>query len=197
VNSTVVATLVAGIIGGVFAIAGVFLGGRLQRQSADNERIRAAEAKCDDILATLAGPVTILIVRARELRDTAFDLGRMELRRESDADEQSDDHRHARLEERFRELHGEVIRLISEITVLCQRMQFLEPTMLPVTKQLAWAVELLISDTGRASDTEFQTRLEEVKNADLAVKRKRNELTGSTRERSGKKRLLNSRPAAH
>jgi hypothetical protein len=187
VNSIVVATLVARILGGVFAIAGVFRGGRLQRQSADNERIRAAEAKRDDILATLAGPVAILIVRADDFRDAANDLARMELRQESAGDEQPADHRHARLEERFLGIHGEVIRLMSEISVLCERLQFLEPAMLPVTEQLAGAVQLLISDIGTASDTEFQTRLEEFKSANLAIERKRNELTGSTTGTSRKK----------
>lgn len=194
VNSIVVATLVAGILGGVFAIAGVFLGARLQRRSADEERIRAAEAKRDEVLASLAGPVNILIAQARELREAALVLARMELQRKSNADEQPDDPGLARLDERFRGLYGEVIRLTGEISVLCERLKFLEPAMLPVTEQLTGAVQQLIAFD--ASDTEFKTRLEEVKSAALAIDRKRNELTGSTTGTTRKKRLRSSAPAA-
>ena len=196
VSSIVVATLVAGIIGGVFAIAGVLLGARLQRRSADEERIRAAEAKRDEILASLAGPVSILIAQAVDLRDAMQVLARMELRRKSTADEQPDDPGLARLDERFRGLYGEVIRLTGEISVLCERLKFLEPAMRHVTEQLTGAVQLLISDIGTVSGEEYQTRLAEVRSAALAIDRKRNELTVSTTGTSRKKRLRSSAPAA-
>lgn len=63
-NSAVGSALIAGILSGVFTMAGVLLGTKLQSRSADREQARAAAGQRDEILASLAGAVGSLEVQA-------------------------------------------------------------------------------------------------------------------------------------
>ena len=76
-NSAVGSALIAGILSGVFTMAGVLLGTRLQSRSADREQARAAAGQRDEILASLAGAIGSLEVQAELLHIKVGQLGRL------------------------------------------------------------------------------------------------------------------------
>jgi hypothetical protein len=161
VNSAVGSGLIAGILSGVFVIVGILLGATLQRRSTDQERIRADGAMRDEILARLSGPITALITQARELHHLV---------------PKPDDPQLERLKAQMERLHRDLLQASSEISVLFERLEYLEPAMLPVIEQATVAIEALLTGTRKASDSEFNTRIEQVKSAGLAMNRKRHEL---------------------
>ena len=73
-NSAAGSALIAAILSGVFTMAGVLLGTRLQSRSADREQARAAAGQRDEILASLAGAVGGLEVQADLLHAKVWKL---------------------------------------------------------------------------------------------------------------------------
>lgn len=174
-NSAVGSALVAGILGGVFTIAGVLLGTRLQSRSAGREQARAAAGQRDEVLASLAGAVGSLEVQADLLHAKVRQLGRLPLRSEDLMAGRLDyDGRHQRTQEVERTFR-DVIFVVSEISVLCSRLEFAAPAIKPLGEGLAGAVNQLIERAG-APDEEFRKRLGEVRTAFRAINCKRDEL---------------------
>lgn len=185
-NSAVGSALIAGVLSGVFAIAGVLLGARLQRRSANRERARAAAVQRDEILASLAGAVSTLLTQASVWHSTAWKLrlsepievmGPTRTLRRTPTGELPDGERLARMEGEIERLRRDVILVVSEISVLCSRLEFIEPAMRALGEQLGVVVTRLIAGVG-APDEEFKTRRDEVRTASLAMDRRRNELAG-------------------
>jgi hypothetical protein len=178
VNSAVGSALIAGILSGVFVIVGVLLGARLEGCSADQERARLVAGQRDEILASLAGTVTTLLTQATLWHDAAWrqrinePFKAMRLPRPG---QEPDDPRLARIEGEIERFRRDVVLAVSEISVLCSRLEHVEPVMQPMCEQLGSAVSRLVAATW-GSDAEFKTRRDEVFEASKAMYRKRNEL---------------------
>jgi hypothetical protein len=182
VNSAAGSALIAGILSGVFTMAGVLLGTRLQSRSADREQARAAAGQRDEILASLAGAVGSLEVQADLLHAKVwkFHLDRpLEVpgKRISRTGGPVDDERLARMEGDIERLFRDVISVVSEISVLCSRLEFAAPAIKPLGEGLAGTVTWLIEGVA-APDEEFRRRLGKVRTAFRAIDGKRDELAG-------------------
>ncbi len=181
-NSAVGSALIAGILSGVFTMAGVLLGTRLQSRSADREQARAAAGQRDEILASLAGAVGSLEVQADLLHAKVwkFQVDRpLEVagRWISRTGGPVDGERLARMEGEVERIFRDVIFVVSEISVLCSRLEFAAPAIKPLGEGLAGAVNRLIEGAG-APDEEFRKRLGKVRTAFRAINCKRDELAG-------------------
>ncbi len=176
-NSAVGSALIAGILSGVFTMAGVLLGTRLQSRSADREQARAAAGQRDEILASLAGAIGSLEVQAELLHIKVGQLGRLPLRTEDLMAGRLDyDGRHKRTLEVERSFRDATF-VVNEISVLCSRLEFAAPAMKPLGEGLTGTVARLTERVG-APDEEFKTRLGEVRAAFRAIGCKRDELAG-------------------
>ena len=74
-------------------------------------------------------------------------------------------------------LFRDVISVVSEISVLCSRLEFAAPAIKPLGEGLSSAVTRLIEGAG-TPDEEFKRRLSEVRTAFRAIDCKRDELAG-------------------
>ena len=180
-NSAAGAALIAGILSGVFVIVGVVLGAWLQSRSAERERARAASGQRDEVPAALTGVVNAVLAqavlwhgaaqRARliEPHGAALlrDLGKRP------------DPQLAGIEAEIERLRRDVISAVSEISVLVSRLGYIEPAMLASGERLGVAVRRLLAGIGASEG--FETRLDEVRQATYALRRKRDELAEQDR----------------
>lgn len=183
-NSAVGSALIAGDSPACLRSPVFSLRARLQGQSADRERARAAAAQRDEILAGLAGAASTLLTQAGVWHSTARKLclsepidviGPARTSRRMPTGEPPDDERLARMEGEIERLRRDVVLVVGEVSVLCSRLEFIEPPMRSLGEQLVVAVSQLIAGVG-APDEEFKTRRDKVRRAFLAMDRKRNEL---------------------
>jgi hypothetical protein len=186
--------LIAGLLSGIFVIAGVLLGARLQTRNIEREHARAMAVQRDDIIADLRAPVTTLITQALMLRSAGRRYRTVPISVKFKAyGETATDPRVTAIEAELARLYRDTVSVINEISVAIARLRLLEPAMRPLLTRLDDAVNSLVTNNG-APEEAFTGHCAEVRHVALEIDQMRDELAEA--EQQGQENRTKASPGA-